>query len=88
MSDLSKRTDPHKLQGDAHIIYQRLEDICVGGYMDGDLYHAYWIRPLDRKAVKNHLRIELVSGGTTLTLLPESAIEIWPEWETIAPPQE
>ena len=78
----------HKLQGDAHIIYQRLEDICVGGYIDGDLYHAYWLLPLQRKVGENHLRIELVSGGTTLTILPESAIEIWPEWETTAPPPE
>ena len=78
----------HKLQGDTHIIYQQLEDICIGGYIDGDLYHAYWLLPLERKAGKNHLRVELVSGGTSLTILPESAIEIWPEWETIAPPQE
>ncbi len=78
----------HKLQGDAHIIYQRIEDICVGGYIDGDLYHAYWLLPLKRKVGKNHLRVELASGGTTLTLLPESVIEIWPEWETITAPQE
>ena len=78
----------HKLQGDAHIIYQQIKDICVGGYIDGDLYHAYWLLPLERKEGKNHLRVELVSGGTTLTILPESTIEIWPEWETIEPPQE
>ena len=78
----------HKLQGDAHIIYQRIEDICVGGYIDGDLYHAYWLLPLKRKVGKNHLRVELASGETMLTLLPESVIEIWPEWETVTAPQE
>lgn len=76
----------HELQGDADIIYQHLKDICVGGYVDGDLYHAYWLLPLQREVGQNNLRIELVSQEGALTILPESAIEIWPEWETISAP--
>lgn len=78
----------HELKGDAHIIYQHIEDICVGGYIDGELYHAYWLLPLQRKIGQHCLRIELVSGGRQLSILPESAIEIWPEWETIEAPEE
>ncbi len=78
----------HHLQGDADIIYQHLEDICVGGYVDGELYHAYWLLPLEREVGQNNLRIELVSQEGGLTILPESAIEIWPEWETISAPDQ
>lgn len=101
----------HKLQGDTHIIYQRIKDICVGGYIDGELYHAYWLLPLERSVGQNHLRVEIVSSGAFqplfnvirarqnqvqgeqtnpergLRILPESAIEIWPEWETIEAPE-
>lgn len=76
----------HKLQGNTHIIFQHIEDICVGGYVDGDMYHAYWLLPLQRKVGQNHLRVELLSGKKELHVLPESAIEIWPEWETISAP--
>ena len=76
----------HELKGDANIIYQRIKDICVGGYVDGELYHAYWLLPLQRAVGQNHLRVELASGGTQLGILPASVIEIWPEWETIEPP--
>ena len=100
----------HELKGDEHIIYQRIEDICVGGYVNGDMYHAYWLLPLQREEGQNRIRIEV--GDTTklgplsnlirvrqnqvrdeqvnpereLRVLPESAIEIWPEWETISAP--
>lgn len=101
----------HKLRGDAHIIYQRIKDICVGGYVDGELYHAYWLLPLERQVGQNHLRVEIASSGAfqplfnvirarqnqvqdeqtnpemELHILPESAIEIWPEWETIEAPE-
>ena len=101
----------HKLPGDAHIIYQRIKDICVGGYIDGELYHAYWLLPLERSVGQNHLRVEIASSGAfhplfnvirarqnqvqdeqtnpemELRILPESAIEIWPEWETIEAPE-
>ena len=101
----------HKLKGDAHIIYQRIKDICVGGYVNAELYHAYWLLPLQRKVGQNHLRVEVTSSGafqplfniirarqnkmqgkqanpkTELHILPESAIEIWPEWETIEAPE-
>ncbi len=101
----------HKLQGDAHIIYQRIKDICVGGYVDAELYHAYWLLPLERSVGQNHLRVEIAGSGafqplfnvirarqnqvqgeqvnpeTELRILPESAIEIWPEWETIEAPE-
>ena len=101
----------HKLQGDAHIIYQRIKDICVGGYVDGELYHAYWLLPLERKVGQNHLRVEIASSSAFqplfnvirsrqnqvqskqansergLRILPESVIEIWPEWETIEAPE-
>jgi hypothetical protein len=84
----------HELRGDARITYrelfnyQRIEDICVGGYVDGDLYHAYWLLPLRREVGQNCLRTELVSPDAEVSVLPESAIEIWPEWETISPPAE
>ena len=78
----------HELKGDEHIIYQHLEDICVGGYVDGELYRAYWLLPLQREIGQHCLRIELVSEGTQLRILPESAIEIWPEWETTEAPEE
>ena len=101
----------HALKGDAHIIYQRIKDICVGGYVDGEVYHAYWLLPLERNVGQNHLRVEIASSGafqplfnvirarqnkmqgkqanpkTELHILPESAIEIWPEWETIEAPE-
>ena len=77
----------HELQGDADIIYQHIEDICVGGYVDGDLYHAYWLLPLQREVGQNSLQVALVSQEGALTILPESAIEIWPEWETISAPE-
>ena len=77
----------HELQGDADIIYQHLEDICVGGYVDGDMYHAYWLLPLQREVGQNNLQVALVSQEGALTILPESAIEIWPEWETISAPE-
>lgn len=102
----------HELKGDEHIIYQHLEDICVGGYVNGDMYHAYWLLPLQREEGQNQVRIQ-VSDTTTLgplanlirvrqnqvrdgqvnpemelRVLPESTIEIWPEWETIGPPEE
>ena len=101
----------HKLKGDAHIIYQRIKDICVGGYVDGELYHAYWLLPLERNVGQNHLRVEIVNSGAFqplfnvirarqnqvqgkqanpergLHILPESAIEIWPEWETVEAPE-
>ena len=76
----------HKLQGNTHIIFQHIEDICVGGYVDGDMYHAYWLLPLQREVGQNHLQVELLSGKKELHVLPESAIEIWPEWETISAP--
>lgn len=76
----------HQLQGDADIIYQHIEDICVGGYVDGETYHAYWLLPLERMVGENRLRVELVSKKTSLQILPESVIEIWPEWETISAP--
>ena len=100
----------HELKGDEHIIYQRIEDICVGGYVDGDLYHAYWLLPLQREVGQNRVRIEVgdaaafaalfnvirtrhnqvrgeqVNPERELRVLPESAIEIWPEWETISEP--
>lgn len=47
----------------------------------------YWLLLLERKVGENYLRIELMGGRTTLTILPESVIEIWPEWETTAPPE-
>ena len=102
----------HELKGDEHIIYQRIEDICIGGYVNGDMYHAYWLLPLQREEGQNRVRIEVgnaaalaplfnvirtrqnqvrgeqVNPEMELRVLPESAIEIWPEWETIAPPQE
>ena len=102
----------HELRGDANIIYQRIKDICVGGYVDGELYHAYWLLPLERNVGQNHLRVEIASSGAfeplfnvirarqnqvqgeqanperELRILPESAIEIWPEWETIEAPEE
>lgn len=78
----------HKLQGNADIIYQHIEDICVGGYVDGDMYHAFWLLPLQREEGQNDLRVELISQKGALTILPESAIEIWPEWETISAPEE
>ena len=101
----------HELKGDEHIIYQRIEDICVGGYINGDMYHAYWLLPLQRKNGQNRIRIEVgnaaalaplfnvirtrqnqvrgeqVNPEMKLRVLPESVIEIWPEWETIGPPQ-
>ncbi len=100
----------HELKGDADIIYQRIEDICVGGYVDGELYHAYWLLPLQKKAGQNRLQVEVSGSGPLsplshlirirqnqvrgervnpdreLSILPESAIEIWPQWETIGPP--
>ena len=100
----------HELKGDEHIIYQRIEDICVGGYVDGDLYRAYWLLPLQREVGQNRVRIEVgdtaalaplfnvirtrqnqvrgkqVNPERELRVLPESAIEIWPEWETISEP--
>ena len=78
----------HKLQGNADIIYQHIEDICVGGYVDGDMYHAFWLLPLQREEGQNDFRVELISQKGALTILPESAIEIWPEWETISAPEE
>ena len=78
----------HQLKGDEHIIYQHLEDICVGGYVDGELYHAYWLLPLQRELGRNRLRIEVTNSERELHILPESAIEIWPEWETIEAPEE
>lgn len=101
----------HKLQGDANIIYQRIKDICVGGYIDGDVYHAYWLLPLEQSVGQNHLRVEIAGSGAfqplfnvirarqnrvqggqanperELRILPASAIEIWPEWETIEAPE-
>ena len=90
----------HELKGSAYIIYQHIKNICVGGYVNGDLYHAYWLLPLQRKVGQNHLQVEVASSGPLNSLLnlirtrqnqvrvlTESAIEIWPEWETIAPPQ-
>lgn len=100
----------HTLKGDEHIIYQRIEDICVGGYVDGDMYHAYWLLPLQQEVGQNRIRIEVaeaaalaplfnvirtrqnevqgkqVNPNRELRVLPESAIEIWPEWETISAP--
>ena len=100
----------HELKGDEHIIYQRIEDICIGGYVNGDMYHAYWLLPLQREEGQNRVRIEVgnaaalaplfnvirtrqnqvrgeqVNPETELRVLPESAIEIWPEWETISAP--
>ena len=76
----------HTLRGDTHIIYQNLKNICVGGYVDGNMYHAYWLLPLQREVGQNHLRVELLSGKKELHVLPESAIEIWPEWEAISAP--
>lgn len=77
----------HELKGNTHIIFQHIEDICVGGYVDGDLYHAYWLLPLQREVGQNDLRVELVSRKGAVTILPESAIEIWPEWKTISAPE-
>lgn len=77
----------HELKGDEHIIYQHLEDICVGGYVNGELYHAYWLLPLQRVVGQNRLRIEVTNSESKLRILPESAIEIWPEWETIEAPE-
>ena len=100
----------HELKGDEHIIYQRIEDICIGGYVNGDMYHAYWLLPLQREEGQNRVRIEVgnaaalaplfnvirtrqnqvrgeqVNPEMELRVLPESAIEIWPEWETISAP--
>ncbi len=77
-----------ELKGNTHIVFQHIEDICVGGHVDGDMYHAYWLLPLERKVGQNDLRVELVSQKGAVTILPESAIEIWPEWETISAPNE
>ena len=78
----------HQLQGDTDIIYQHLEDICVGGYVDGDMYHAYWLLPLQREVGQNSLQVTLVSQEGALTILSDSTIEIWPDWETISAPDE
>lgn len=77
----------HVMLGNTDIIYQHIENICVGGYVDGDLYHAYWLLPLQRVVGENRLRIELVTQKASLTILPESSVEIWPEWETISAPK-
>ena len=77
----------HELQGDTHIIFQHIENICVGGYVDGDMYRAYWLLPLDRKEGENHLKVELASEGIEIQILPESMIEIWPEWKTTSAPE-
>ncbi len=77
----------HQLKGDTHIIFQHIENICVGGYVDGKMYRAYWLLPLERIEGENLLRIELVGKGTELQISPESMIQIWPEWETTAAPQ-
>jgi len=77
----------HELKGDTHIVFQHIEDICVGGYVDGDVYHAYWLLPLQRVVGENRLRIELVTQSASLTILPESAVEIWPEWKTVSAPE-
>ena len=77
----------HQLKGDTHIIFQHIENICVGGYVDGKMYRAYWLLPLERTVGENLLRIELVGKGTELQISPESMIQIWPEWETTAAPQ-
>ena len=77
----------HELQGDTNIIYQHLEDICVGGYVDGDMYHAYWLLPLQREVGQNRLHVEFLEQGGEVVVLPESAINIWPEWETISAPE-
>ncbi len=77
----------HVMLGNTDIIYQHIENICVGGYVDGDLYHAYWLLPLQRVVGENRLRIELVTQKAGLTILPESVVEIWPEWETISAPE-
>ena len=78
----------HELKGDEHIIYQHIEDICVGGYIDGELYHAYWLLPLQRSVGQNRLRIEVTNLKRQVRILPESVIEVWPEWETIEAPEE
>lgn len=77
----------HQLKGDTHIIFQHIENICVGGYVDGKMYRAYWLLPLERTVGENLLHIELVGKGTELQISPESMIQIWPEWETTDPPQ-
>ncbi len=77
----------HQLKGDTHIIFQHIENICVGGYVDGKMYRAYWLLPLERTEGENRLRIELTSKKTEIQILPESMIQIWPEWETTAVPQ-
>ena len=78
----------HQLQGATNIIYQHLEDICVGGYVNGDMYHAYWLLPLQQEIGQNRLRVEFSNGRNgRVVVLPESAINIWPEWETISAPE-
>ncbi len=77
----------HELRGDTHIIFQHIENLCVGGYVDGDVYRAYWLLPLERKECENHLRVELASEGIEIQIQPESMIEIWPEWETTSAPE-
>lgn len=77
----------HELRGDTHIIFQHIENICVGGYVDGDMYRAYWLLPLAKREGVNHLRVELASEDIAIQIMPESMIEIWPEWETTSAPE-
>ncbi len=76
----------HELHGGAEIVYQHLEDICVGGYEDGDAYRAYWLLPLESAAEIQRLRVELAFSEGEAAVLTESAVELWPEWEVVEPP--
>lgn len=78
----------HELHGGSEIVYQHLEDICVGGYEDGDAYRAYWLLPLESAAESQRLRVELTFSEGEAAVLTESAVELWPEWEVVEPPSD
>jgi uncharacterized membrane protein len=54
-------------------------DVTVGGYPDGDRYHAYAVVPLFRKVGTNTATVVLKQSAKPVQLLSESVLQVWPK---------
>jgi hypothetical protein len=61
-------------------------DMNVGGYADGERYHAYAIVPLFRKEGANAAAVTLKHSPDSIQLLPDSAVQVWTRRSPPHPP--
>jgi len=77
----------HRLDWREQREYWAYADISLGGYWEGDRYHAVALVPLVRREGANTLTLRAAGAAKPIEVFAQSGLEIWPKRTVAAPRQ-